>query len=251
MSNDFSVFLLKGIAMSSPETKAALEQSFEFFTRDSDVVMMLMEVEDTLRAGGKKDVADRLDKMQRDITGWYAYADTATPLEGEQTKTFVDGYEDITPARLNRLVYDIGTALPAGPLKKQFGEFTLAVLVPEEAPAPNMPLKALFALAECSDILDRVQKDLVDNHRGGYAKVLSKLQQDVGTMVARAVGAEEGAKSARKDFALVTTSRATAILQETYAVASREMQYELSAVLQKVDIPPPSAAQMKRSNLRR
>lgn len=120
--------------MSSPETNAALERSFDIFTKDSDTVMMLMDVEETLRSSGKADVADKLDKLQRDITGWYAFADTPTSKPGEITQSFVTGYEAITPARLNSTLRDINSSLPGGDLKRSFGEFMLATIVPE-APA--------------------------------------------------------------------------------------------------------------------
>ncbi len=343
--------------MSLPETNTALEKSFDIFTRDSDTVMMLMDVEEALRAAGKGNVADKLDKLQRDITGWYAGADTAT-LKGDDLKKlvvdtavisvevkqlllssgvenavkldelqasmaglhqdviskkprildfvalladvfkmlsaakddlrssgqseqankveellrnttslciaggvgsfgelvqpFIDEYEPLTASRLNRNLREIWAGLPEGDLKRQFVEFMVATIVPEEPAAiSSLPLKSLFALAEASEVLNRVQQDLIDSGRGGYAKILDKLQQDVGTMVARAVGADNEAKSAKRDFAMVTTSRATTVLQETYAVAGREMQFELTALLDKLELPKPTAAQLKRSNLRR
>src|SRR5688572_7989172 len=97
--------------MSSPSDEAALQKSFERLTRDSDTAVLLMEVEDALRAGGHAQIADRLDKLQQDITGYYAYADTATPRGGELTRPFVENYEPLTPARVNAVLGDIRKAL--------------------------------------------------------------------------------------------------------------------------------------------
>ncbi len=124
---------------SAAET-TALETSFNRLSLDGDTIMLLLNVEETLRSNGNEKLADRLDKLQRDITGYYAGAEDAKPKDGEQTKTFVDGYEPLTPARVNGLLWEIEKSLADTPLAAEFSALAKeAVVAAEKSPAAKAP----------------------------------------------------------------------------------------------------------------
>jgi hypothetical protein len=119
---------------------AALEKSLNRLTLDSDTAMFLMEVEDMLRSSGKEGLANDLDKLQKDITGWYAYADTPDPVQGKLVKPFIDNYEDVTPKRINALLDAIHGNL-TGNLQERFAALSKEASIPVQQAAYTRPSK--------------------------------------------------------------------------------------------------------------
>ncbi|TAL29100.1 MAG: hypothetical protein EPN97_13755 [Alphaproteobacteria bacterium] len=127
--------------MASPETDA-LEKSFNRLTLDSDTAVLLMDVEEALRGKGQTKLADRLDKLQQDITGYYAGADKPNATgPGEQTQKFIDGYEPLTPARVNGVLNDIAKFLVNDPFGPAFKALAAEAQVEVAAPAVKTAVK--------------------------------------------------------------------------------------------------------------
>lgn len=122
----------------TPAEEAALQKSFNRLTLDSDTAVLLMDVEEALRGKGQTKLADSLDKLQRDITGYYAGAGTPTPKPGEQTQQFVDDYEPLTPQRVNGVLNSIAKFLekdPFGPAFKALADEAQVEVSPAVKPA--------------------------------------------------------------------------------------------------------------------
>lgn len=126
--------------MASPETDA-LEKSFNRLTLDSDTAVLLMDVEEALRGKGQTKLADSLDKLQRDITGYYAGAGTPNPKPGEQTQTFVEDYESLTAARVNGVLNSIAKFLEKDPIGPAFKALADEAQVETAAPAVKAAVK--------------------------------------------------------------------------------------------------------------
>jgi hypothetical protein len=127
--------------MASPETDA-LEKSFNRLTLDSDTAVLLMDVEEALRGKGQTKLADRLDKLQQDITAYYAGADKPDAAgPGAQTQKFIDGYEPLTPARVNGVLNDIAKFLEHDPFGPAFKALAAEAQVEVAAPAVRAAAK--------------------------------------------------------------------------------------------------------------
>lgn len=126
----------------TPAEEAALQKSFNRLTLDSDTAVLLMDVEETLRKKGQTKLADSLDKLQRDITGYYAGADTPNPaVPGEQTQKFVDDYEPLTAARVNGVLNSISKFLEKDPFGPAFKALADEAQVEVAAPAVKAAVK--------------------------------------------------------------------------------------------------------------
>jgi hypothetical protein len=120
----------------SPAEEAALEKSFNRLTLDSDTAVLLMDVEEALRSKRQTKLADSLNKLQEDITGYYAGAGTPTTKPGEQTQTFVDNYEPLTAARVNGVLNSISKFLEKDPFGPAFKALAAEAQVEVEVAAP-------------------------------------------------------------------------------------------------------------------
>ncbi len=104
----------------------------------------LDEVETSLRAAGKEDVADRLNKLQQDAGVEWVCPDpnitTRTPVKGPLSEALYNAYkEKNTLPIFNKILCEARDALPKGQLKTDMSELIKELQPPKASSAKARP----------------------------------------------------------------------------------------------------------------